>query len=840
MIWKCLCGEVNVGTAKECRKCGAAFNEELIVEKRAKNPPVNKEDPTNQKAVQPDRSNRFSTGRLFLFSTCCMAAGLAIDSVPIIVFYIGYIGFWILVAHVCTCIRGPRTFFTSLSSVFLMLFCFVLFMNTIPEISKGYPFIKPEIKFEDDMLDQKNPPYDSRFTELRRDQQDDEWWFNKSDSVIGLDLSEATNKEKRLAKNIYPNYRKAMDAARSFGCNFLPSSDLISGYTKFFNDRLLTALELYIHNGAGIFPGGKQGFLLKLLEALCLNTDKPGCLQAVAYIAAAFELGGGQPQVSPEINSELSRLKVRFLSKAKNCKPIGIYDQSEELQRIFQRDRLLQSIDQDVRTPDDLLPYVRIAEVLLSNRQLLKAYDAFRVLAERLCNPEANFSIANLIKFQGYFDQPKELYDRLYQSEAWKKVLARGKKPATPGMAFWPYSYSRENRLWARIYHDWELPRTSVMDDLVLAIRDGNVDLKPDKDSGWYDYQIHALETLVLPDRAQEAMKLLLHSKYKKKLKEFFETMLTKHRELHVKFVELIPTLGCHIERLPAFPELTVEPLATLYLRNARLYRFLLENLERFFPGTELSGVLVRDMNAGLQQELQGTVLLFYGLYLTVCNDLGFFPQLASEEVSSFKVTSDGLKPGEMDSTRLLPAKDQALSPEERAAWIAAFNQARSWLQGLKDQKFLAEDVRVIVPVLTNSDSSKIRNWAILGTRLLKIKAYYARPPRVNHKIGHENGNEALEKDFNESRGRYALGISEWQPKDYVIPVEVFAEVTMGPEPLTREQFRTICDRYRTKDEIVAALSGRMVIPFRWIVYPAFLLALPGIVFWWWRRRKSL
>jgi energy-coupling factor transporter ATP-binding protein EcfA2 len=46
-----------------------------------------------------------------------------------------------------------------------------------------------------------------------------------------------------------------------------------------------------------------------------------------------------------------------------------------------------------------------------------------------------------------------------------------------------------------------------------------------------------------------------------------------------------------------------------------------------------------------------------------------------------------------------------------------------------------------------------------------------------------------------------------WEPKEYVIPVQVFAEVTLGPKPLTREEFRKICDRYRTKDEILSALS---------------------------------
>ncbi len=48
------------------------------------------------------------------------------------------------------------------------------------------------------------------------------------------------------------------------------------------------------------------------------------------------------------------------------------------------------------------------------------------------------------------------------------------------------------------------------MRELITAIRSGKVNLKPRKVGGWYDHQVYALETLLLPEKGAEANKLLL------------------------------------------------------------------------------------------------------------------------------------------------------------------------------------------------------------------------------------------------------------------------------------------------------------------------------------------
>jgi hypothetical protein len=63
-----------------------------------------------------------------------------------------------------------------------------------------------------------------------------------------------------------------------------------------------------------------------------------------------------------------------------------------------------------------------------------------------------------------------------------------------------------------------------------------------------------------------------------------------------------------------------------------------------------------------------------------------------------------------------------------------------------------------------------------------------------------------------------AQGSDEWQEVEaqqlegiqYVIAVDEFAQAeTRGLQPLTRKEFREVCDAYKTKTEILRALSRR-------------------------------
>ena len=74
-----------------------------------------------------------------------------------------------------------------------------------------------------------------------------------------------------------------------------------------------------------------------------------------------------------------------------------------------------------------------------------------------------------------------------------------------------------------------------LMKEMIQAIRQGKVDLAPKPGSGWYDYQIYALETFLLPEKGEENPKLLLTKAYKKRMLEAFKALMTKRRETHVR-----------------------------------------------------------------------------------------------------------------------------------------------------------------------------------------------------------------------------------------------------------------------------------------------------------------
>jgi hypothetical protein len=87
------------------------------------------------------------------------------------------------------------------------------------------------------------------------------------------------------------------------------------------------------------------------------------------------------------------------------------------------------------------------------------------------------------------------------------------------------------------------------------------------------------------------------------------------------------------------------------------------------------------------------------------------------------------------------------------------------------------------------------RLWLTLGVRLARLEAQYARPPKIR-----PTGQGGPWKEVE----RYQLA-----PSQHVFPVEEFAEVELpGLRTLTRQELRAICDRLKTKEEIIKALTA--------------------------------
>lgn len=301
------------------------------------------------------------------------------------------------------------------------------------------------------------------------------------------------------------------------------------------------------------------------------------------------------------------------------------------------------------------------------------------------------------------------------------------------------------------------------MTALIERILSGEVNLEPRDGAGWYDHQVYALETLLLPGEGMENDKLLLTARYKKRLLEAFKSMITKRRETHARQMAAA-TDSAPLPPNEIYPRLRVEPCATFYLRTARAYHFVANFLESSI-GRENLDQLTGLRKEGPREKTLGIELIemsnrFYGLYLVVCEDIGMKSALAEDE------TID----------------------EE-----ACYRLANEWLEELKDDVDLKVDTRVSIPIARSIRRNKTRLWATLGVRLAQLKVSWVTPPKIRRQG---------ESEWQDVERRTARG------RNYLITVDEFAELELnGIRLLTRAEFRMACDKHKTREAICASLD---------------------------------
>jgi hypothetical protein len=326
-----------------------------------------------------------------------------------------------------------------------------------------------------------------------------------------------------------------------------------------------------------------------------------------------------------------------------------------------------------------------------------------------------------------------------------------------------------------------------MMRELIARIRSGEVDLKPRKNSGWYDYQAYALEAFVLPEKAEGGNKLVMTRSYKERSLEAFRALLTKRRETHERQLE---SGGCAKEEtdMPelvrpdaVMPRLRVEPSPGSYLRTARAYSFLANYLDSAIGEAALKSLhgltAAGPRPLDLYTELHFMRDLFYGLYAISAEDIGLKPDL---------------------------------TPGETARSEACYALAAGWLPKALDDPDLAADTRVAVPVYFDKLRQRTRLWVTLGVRTAKLDADYAdpeRPPRIRPLKPAAAGPSATGPTTNPDWSKvesYRLTTAH-----YLIFGDEFAEVEIPSlSPPTRKEFRAICNQYKTREGILKALGG--------------------------------
>ena len=570
----------------------------------------------------------------------------------------------------------------------------------------------------DDRLEGKKTTFDPSLVDRRPLHG---WSLNASEAVIRLDvpLVKPDQDPERLV--LHPSYASAVKQAKA---EVLPSVNMIDGKAKQFDDGLYAAIDQAYYLGHGEAMKGHLQTIRRIFDKVGKGTP------AADYLAAGLSLGG-DPVAGP--GSRAESLANAFLSQEIQSKPIGFYTWNKTLSDCF---RVLRFFS--IPIADKAIP-AEIARVLRENPGLKDDYVRAYSFYAKLTNPLVGRTPVDLIN-----GPPLGPRDEV---------------------SLFPPSTSRETELYQRLFPDGLPSDANLMRELITAIRSGKVDLEPREDGGWYDYQVHALETLLLPEKGAEVNKLLLTKAYKKRMLEAFKALMTKRRETHVRNAKTAAAAEASPRELSSVrPRLRVEPNPTYYLRTARSYAFLANFLESTLGESTLKSL--RGLREGgeremdLHAELRWMRDLFYGLSLLSAEDIGLKPALLDGE-----------------------AVDRDASEKVAADWLAK----------IASDPDLAADTRVSVPVYSDPRTGLVRLWMTIGVRLTALDARYVRGPRVRPTDGSGDW-QAVES--------YKLS-----PIQYIIPVDEFAEVEVkGGRVFNRAELRAICDRMKTKEKIVEAL----------------------------------
>lgn len=483
---------------------------------------------------------------------------------------------------------------------------------------------------------------------------------------------------------------------------------------------------------------------------------KAAMLQAVARALAGT--GAGQPGNAPSIllaACQLGEVPVRV--------PEAIEPRVRSFVLDFLADPLRSKPIGFYTWSDALADIFRQDRVLQSE---LKGSAGIEALARVLhSQPEARATYEGNLRLAARLTNPlktSDLRDLLDQLDEGRISAPDG------GLAFFPPSRSHEGDLVMQRFGNRPIPEGfRLADEMIRRIRSGEMKLEPTLHSGWYDYQTWALEPLVIPGRMPESERLEFDESYRKQLIELFKGILALTRETHVKQLEFPATGAAPGERTPVIihvrPELPAEPLPTHYWRLSKSYRFVRSVLEESFGPEALkrmhrltaSGPVAADLDAELSQ-MQA---LTFGAYVTTSRQLGMVPKV-----------------------------NPTLGSD---ADVDAF---RHWAGSIATDPDLGRDSRMMVPVFYDKGRGKTKVWAVLGWAERPLVVSFAKPPSVRVL---KDGRPVRKEEAPEIR----FG-ADFRRLVYPVMVEAYVD-----NILDRDEFRRLCDRYKTRSAILEHLK---------------------------------
>lgn len=516
----------------------------------------------------------------------------------------------------------------------------------------------------------------------------------------------------------------------SFGRGEFVSAAILAQKAKQFDDGLMAAVDLAAQYGAGPFAGKTA-----MLEAIArrLSTESVVTAQSPqAIVLAACRLGKLPVAIPRSALPAVESIEQAFLANPLRSQPIAFYTWTPALTNIFRQDRMLQvPLEGRAGIAD-------VARALHADSRARATYDAYESLVARLTNP------SNTADLRGLLTQ-----------------LDRGALNAPEkGIAVFAPSRAHETDLVMKLYGNRPIPEGfNLADELVRRIQSGQVDLQPRAESGWYDHQTWALEPLVVPEGMPEATRVKASETYRKHLRDLFKGSLALARETHVKNLEMpapgaAPPAANPKTVISVRPGLTVEPLATHYLRRGEAYRFVRTVLTVAF-GADALRQMRRLTQAGpvatdLLAELEQMEALFLGASAAVNRQLGAAVAGGSDEA--------------FERWRAVAANDPDLNG----------------------------DVRMMVPVFYDRGRKLTKVWALLGWSERWLAVDFATPPSAEVFKGGEKA----------TAGKFEVQFDgEGHRLFYPVVTEVYVS-----RVLDRDAFRKHCDLYKTPTTILKNL----------------------------------
>ena len=469
-------------------------------------------------------------------------------------------------------------------------------METITTTDYRAPVPPADEVLEDDRIDDKAPKFDPEAVDRRPI---GDWQVNASGSVLRLDTPMLRPDQDEALLKLRPSYKAAVEAAPKYE-TVLPSVNMIDGKAKQFDDGLVAAIDLATLRGIDKALAGRADFVRRLL-------DKVGkASPASAYLAAGLALVGDDRPVD-DLALKAAWLSA-FEADTARSKPIAFYTWNKPLSDCFRFYRYFQA-----PIPGSSRAVVSaLADAIKSEPGLLADYEKALAFAAKLSNPTTDLTVADVAR-------------------------GRAKADNMGSISLYPESTSREVELFATLFPNGLPADVDLMRELIRKVRSGSVSLAPRPDSGWYDYQVHALETMLLPDRGEGADHLLLTREYKKRMLEAFKALMTKRKETHIRDAKTAESAA--LMPTQVVPRLRLEPCPSYYVRTARAYAFLADVLEsslgpealKRLHGLKEGGERGPDLHA----ELRSIRDLFYGFYLLSAEDIGMTPRLPTASRST-------------------------------------------------------------------------------------------------------------------------------------------------------------------------------------------------------------